>query len=724
MTEKQNTITGYLLLFLFWIMAMVILWMWPIAVGATDYYVRPSGGSYGLEDGTSYANAWDGFTNISWSTVDSGDGKLFICGVNTETLTVGASGEDGTPVHVVSCTTANGASADDAGTISGAETITSWSVYSGNIYRSDVGNIDVYQIYDDDVIVMLSHEPDDSYLTVSATAADQWELIDAEIPVTPAAGKTVAVKPASWYWRTYEILSYDAPSKTISFVDDGRGVDPSAISQNGDEYFLQDKLSYIDTSDEWHYDGSQYLYAWLSDSSDPDSSTTIAVKRLYGIQADTKDWITIDDLEIKYTGRYGILIDNCDNYVIDGNNIHDIGSQKAYSADADLTGFGIESRDSSSGTISNNTFNDTFIRSIRLFNTDSSEVSDNTITDSGVIGLDDYSDRGAYSAISSDWASNGNTIENNSVSNVGYQGISFQGPNTTVNQNYIYGSCVALEDCASVYSWGQLTDGSEITNNIIRGGGNASAYSVDNSGIYLDDGSEDIDVTSNSITGNVSGRYIFRGVFLHNSKDCNLTDNKIYGTHRGILLKSDGSEPSADYMAGNTITTTQIVRLGTGGSTPDESYNITQWKNTHDNTDLGIITNNYYSTHPSEVGNVVYEIKGQYGENPTYEDVYSLAEWQSERSRDSGTVLRTQQDGSGSDSVILDNETGSSVEFAYVDVDGGNGYQYVYMDTQAVVTWPVTVGAYDAEIILWDGTYEETMFDLNGITLEGIQINQ
>jgi hypothetical protein len=30
----------------------------------TDYYVRPSGGNYGLEDGTSYANAWDGFRNV------------------------------------------------------------------------------------------------------------------------------------------------------------------------------------------------------------------------------------------------------------------------------------------------------------------------------------------------------------------------------------------------------------------------------------------------------------------------------------------------------------------------------------------------------------------------------------------------------------------------------------------------------------------------------------
>ena len=35
--------------------------------GGNIWYVRPSGGTYGNEDGTSYDNAWDGFTNIDWT---------------------------------------------------------------------------------------------------------------------------------------------------------------------------------------------------------------------------------------------------------------------------------------------------------------------------------------------------------------------------------------------------------------------------------------------------------------------------------------------------------------------------------------------------------------------------------------------------------------------------------------------------------------------------------
>jgi len=106
---KRSIISSILLI------SLIIILCQP--VWATNYYVRPSGGSYGSEDGTSYANAWDGFSNINWSTVDSGNGKLFVCGTHRETLTIQASGEDGTPIYVANCTTANGASTDDPGYI-------------------------------------------------------------------------------------------------------------------------------------------------------------------------------------------------------------------------------------------------------------------------------------------------------------------------------------------------------------------------------------------------------------------------------------------------------------------------------------------------------------------------------------------------------------------------------------------------------------------------------
>ncbi|MBW3000498.1 hypothetical protein KY341_01330 [Candidatus Woesearchaeota archaeon] len=60
--------------------------------GASTWYVRPEGGSYGNEDGTSYANAWDGLQNIVFNEtgVEPGD-ELYVCGLHYHTVTNGGS---------------------------------------------------------------------------------------------------------------------------------------------------------------------------------------------------------------------------------------------------------------------------------------------------------------------------------------------------------------------------------------------------------------------------------------------------------------------------------------------------------------------------------------------------------------------------------------------------------------------------------------------------------
>lgn len=69
---------------------------------ATDWFVRPAGGNYGSEDGTSYANAWDGLTNVVWGGggVVAGD-NLYVCGLHVhsvEALDSIATEADITPV--------------------------------------------------------------------------------------------------------------------------------------------------------------------------------------------------------------------------------------------------------------------------------------------------------------------------------------------------------------------------------------------------------------------------------------------------------------------------------------------------------------------------------------------------------------------------------------------------------------------------------------------------
>ena len=57
----------------FFLVTLMVLLLLPVVGWATDWYVRPAGGNYGNEDGTSYEDAWDGFANIDWSSIQPGD---------------------------------------------------------------------------------------------------------------------------------------------------------------------------------------------------------------------------------------------------------------------------------------------------------------------------------------------------------------------------------------------------------------------------------------------------------------------------------------------------------------------------------------------------------------------------------------------------------------------------------------------------------------------------
>jgi hypothetical protein len=68
----------------------------PFRLGSSQkwssYWTRPLGTTYGTGDGSSYDNAWSGFDEIDWGVMKAGD-TLYVCGIHTELLTIGTSGD-------------------------------------------------------------------------------------------------------------------------------------------------------------------------------------------------------------------------------------------------------------------------------------------------------------------------------------------------------------------------------------------------------------------------------------------------------------------------------------------------------------------------------------------------------------------------------------------------------------------------------------------------------
>ena len=55
-------------------------------IAEIKYFVRPAGTTYGDSSGTSYANAWSGFTSINWSLLENK--TLNICGTHLQQITI------------------------------------------------------------------------------------------------------------------------------------------------------------------------------------------------------------------------------------------------------------------------------------------------------------------------------------------------------------------------------------------------------------------------------------------------------------------------------------------------------------------------------------------------------------------------------------------------------------------------------------------------------------
>jgi hypothetical protein len=127
-------------------------------IRGNHFYVRPSGGSYGTEDGSSYANAFDGFANVVWASIKPGD-TLFVAGKHSGTgIVINASGNARRSIKIRSCEIAWGASTDDPGVIWGGGIVATnvWTGPVNGVYSYSGGfNVTGALVVDEDLTVLI-----------------------------------------------------------------------------------------------------------------------------------------------------------------------------------------------------------------------------------------------------------------------------------------------------------------------------------------------------------------------------------------------------------------------------------------------------------------------------------------------------------------------------------------------------------------------------------------
>ncbi len=302
---------------------------------AADWYVKPAGGDYGNEDGTSYDNAWDGLLSVVWGAngVQPGD-TLWVCGTHVYKMPSLGAGlvtvADITPASGTSDSsrvTVRGDYPGDAGVIWGGY-IPQYTAAGWQQQASPNQNVWSYQLIG-------GHYADWYFQDVSASGYTVLDPVASISECNSAAGSV-------YYDSSTKILyvqTTDSSDPTDRITCNRYGYD---FKMNGKEYITFKNLTF----------NSLFTHPFISTYSAQSMShiNFEGCKFSYGEHfilefGDNCDYNKVIDCELAWAGNaiYTISTTNdaASYYLFQGNYIHDIGV-RAIQQNSDAHSIGIQ----------------------------------------------------------------------------------------------------------------------------------------------------------------------------------------------------------------------------------------------------------------------------------------------------------------------------------------------------------------------------------------------
>ena len=494
-----------------------------------DYYVSSSEGDDG-NNGTSPETAWETLNKVNISSFFAGDTILFKKGDNWEgTLTIPSSGSSGNPIVFGSYST--GAKPQ----IYGSDTITGWTLHSGNIYKAYYTTT-INQLFLDSVKMRAAREPNAGNFptsgyhpitSVQSSVQFTADDLNASIDYTDAIwfGRT-----HYWMTETRNVTTSSSKTLTLNSV-------PSASLNTGEGFFLMNKLDFLDEAGEWYYDSSiDTVYVWTPDDSTPSDNLVRGSIHDDGIYINNKDYITIEGFDILHQSINCINLNSADYIVINDNVM--------YYPD----GYGVFDDDySDRNTITNNIVTGANHTGIYL-RTDTAIVEDNQILETclfdniGLSGNSSSGNLGQAMFISGD----SNKVRYNRIIYAGYNGIYFARRSNIIQYNFIDSTLLLKSDGGGIYTSYATepgTAGSIVRNNIVLNSvGEKYGYTSTRNlgeGIYIDESAEDVVVDTNTVAYSSNS-----GIYLHDNSNTEVNDNTLFDGRYGIIINDEHSTVS------------------------------------------------------------------------------------------------------------------------------------------------------------------------------------
>jgi parallel beta-helix repeat protein len=298
---------------------------------------------------------------------------------------------------------------------------------------------------------------------------------------------------------------------------------------DGFGYFIQNHPATLDQLGEWYFEPSGKSLEMYFGSNDPAGYVVEAstVDTLFDSGASNE--LTVDGLAFRGANAKAVSITSV-GVTIANSDILFTGGQAVFAASparaVKLDGLHIEH----TGDIGINLHaNDSVIRK-------------SAILSSGTVpGMGGHGKGRAYEGV--EVSGNGNLVEFNVIKDSGYLALAFDGDLVTIRNNFIDHFCFVKDDGGGIYTYGDFPHPAyvnrQILNNIVLNGvgapiGTNSAGSETAEGIYLDDGTTNVEVAGNTVAHNSD-----KGIFIHNSHEIKVHDNVSFDNTKQLGFQQD-----------------------------------------------------------------------------------------------------------------------------------------------------------------------------------------
>lgn len=420
--------------------------------------------------------------------------------------------------------------------VSGFTTVGSFS-QTGNIWEST----STYPLSTCNILSInganyaMGRSPNTGYWTIGSTNGSTTITDNSHLNTGNWSGAEVVVRELMYEVNKHTISGHS--SNTLTF---GAG----SITANWG-YFVQNSSAACDVQNEWYYRSNK---VGVYSTTQP----TVKIPTIEtGVNMNSKTGVTFSNIKFEGFNTDGINTTSSSGITITGCTFSFMGVNAIYAYP-----------NSSGLTVTNCTFTDCGSRAIHGGSSSNAVFTGNTVNRIGhYAGMGSNGDD-SYTGI----ICNGDNslCAYNTITNVGYCGIRWDGNGTVIKGNYVDGTNYVKDDGGGIYCY-QVQAGNNQYNwgttrlcrdNIVRnsyGAPDGSPYGRQGMGVYMDGKSSDIDCSNNTVEN------CYLGIFQNGGRDITIDSNKTFNNTYGYYVLNIGAE-----FTNTTITNNYFIAKETG----------------------------------------------------------------------------------------------------------------------------------------------------------------